>query len=193
MNRTKIVCIGDSLTAGYGVQSSHRWSSLLSNELNIEVVNSGISGDTTSGMLVRFHEMAINHKPRYIIITGGTNDIWLNLPDNIIIGNILAMTRHAKYYNITPIIGIPTPFFNLGDITTDESLFIDIPSLSKRISSFQKILKQFALDDNQNIIDFTLNMNPELFLKDGLHPNEKGHQQMFINAKLSMEYAFNLI
>jgi len=192
MNNKKIVCIGDSLTAGYGIQSSQKWSSFLSHELNIEIVNSGISGDTTSGMLARFYETAIKYSPKYIIITGGTNDIWLNLPDNIIIGNILAMTRHAKYYDITPIIGIPTPFFNIENFT-DESPFIDTITLSKRINSFQKVLKQFALDDNQIFIDFTLNMTPKLFLKDGLHPNEKGHKQMAINAKLSIENSFCLI
>lgn len=192
MNRKRIVCIGDSLTAGYGIQTNYRWSNLLSTDLNIEVINSGISGDTTSGMLARFYEMAIKHKPNYIIITGGTNDIWLNLPNNIIIGNILAMTRYAKHHDIIPIIGIPTPFFNQGDFT-DESPFIDVTSLSKRINSFQKILKQFALEDNQNFIDFTLNMNPELFLKDGLHPNEKGHILMSVNAKLSLTSFFNHI
>ena len=192
MNLKRIVCIGDSLTAGYGIQTNHRWSNLLSNDLKIEVINSGISGDTTSGMLARFYEMAIKHKPNYIIITGGTNDIWLNLSNNIIIGNILAMTRYAKHHDIIPIIGIPTPFFYQGDFT-DQSPFIDVPSLSKRINSFQKTLKQLALDDNQNFIDFTLNMNPELFLKDGLHPNEKGHILMSVNAKLGLTSFFNHI
>ena len=192
MSRKKIVCIGDSLTAGYGIQINYRWSNLLSSDLNIEDINSGISGDTTSGMLALFYEMAIKHNPNYIIITGGTNDIWLNLPNNIIIGNILAMIRYAKHHNITPIIGIPTPFFNQGDYT-DESSFIDLPSLSKRISSFQKTLKQFALDDNQYFIDFTLNMKPDMFLNDGLHPNEKGHKLMSENAKLSLVSFFNHI
>ena len=186
INRKKIVCIGDSLTEGYGIHPSHRWSTLLSSNLNIEVINSGISGDTTAGMLARFHEMVIKHKPKYTIITGGTNDIWLNLPDNSIIGNILAMTRHAKHYDITPIIGIPTPFFNSED-STDESLFIETLSISKRIHSFQNIVKQFAQDDHQHIIDFTLHMNPTLFLKDGLHPNEKGHKQMSTQATLRMK------
>ena len=191
MNQKKIVCIGDSLTAGYGIETTYRWTNLLGTDLPIEVINSGISGDTTAGMLARFYEMALKHKPNYIIITGGTNDIWLNLPDNTIIGNILAMTRYAKQHDIVPIIGIPTPFFNQGEFT-DESPFIDVLTLSKRIYSFQKILKQFAIDDDQNCIDFSLDMTPKLFLKDGLHPNEKGHVVMAGNAKLSLTDIFNL-
>ena len=186
MNNRKIVCIGDSLTAGYGIKTKHRWSNILSNQLNIDIINSGISGDTTSGMLARFHEMAIKHKPNYIIITGGTNDISLNLSDNIIIGNILAMTRYAKHHDIIPIIGIPTPFFIPGN-TPSESQFIDYFCLRKRINSFQKTLKQFALDDSQNIIDFTLNMEAKFFLKDGLHPNEQGHALMSENAKTKLK------
>lgn len=189
MNRKKIVCIGDSLTAGYGVQINDRWSHMLSNNLTIEVVNSGISGDTTSGMLARFYEMAIKHKPDYVIILGGTNDLALDLPNNIIISNILAMTRHAKHHNIIPIIGIPPPFFNQENFT-DENLFIDSSSLSKRIHSFQKLLKQFALNDAQNFIDFSLHMNSEVFLEDGLHPNKKGHVLMSENAIASLNKLF---
>ena len=187
MNLKRIVCIGDSLTAGYGVQTNHRWTHILSTDLNIEIINSGISGDTTAGMLARFYEMAIKHKPDAIIITGGTNDICLNLPNNMIIANILAMTRYAKHHGILPIIGIPTPFFSQGTFT-NEPPFIDVSSLGKRIDSFQKTLKQFALNDTQSFIDFTKHMNPDLFLIDGLHPNEKGHKLMSENAKLSLNF-----
>ena len=183
MNRKKIVCIGDSLTAGYGVETYQRWSNLLSSALNIEVINSGISGDTTAGMLARLYESTIKHKPNYMIITGGTNDLAFNLPDNLIIANLLAMTRLAKHHDIIPIIGIPTPFFILGDVT-DESPFIDASNLSKHTLSFQKTLRRFCLSDDQHFIDFSLHMHSALFLPDGLHPNEKGHVQMSENARL---------
>lgn len=190
MNRKKIVCIGDSITAGYGVETHQRWSNLLSSDLNIDVINNGVSVDTTSGMLARFYEMAIKHEPNYIIITGGTNDLSLNLPDNLIIANLLAMVRSAKHYEIIPIIGIPTPFFNQGDFT-DESPFIEASNLSTRIHSFQKTLKQFCLSDDQHFIDFSLHMHSALFLQDGLHPNEKGHLVMSENATSSLMKIFN--
>lgn len=46
-----IVCIGDSLTEGLGVNKENAWPALLRSELNVEVINRGISGDTTSGMI----------------------------------------------------------------------------------------------------------------------------------------------
>jgi lysophospholipase L1-like esterase len=189
MDRKRIVCIGDSLTAGYGVQTIHTWSHLLSQDVRIDVINSGISGDTTSGMLARFYEMVIKHKPTHSIIMGGTNDLSLHLPNNILISNILAMTRYAKHQDIIPIIGIPTPFFNPEDVI-DTKIGSDASSLSERIQSFQKALKQFILDDALNFIDFTLGMTSELFLEDGLHPNEEGHIVMFENAKTSLMKLF---
>ena len=49
----KLICIGDSLTFGYGVRPSQRWTRLCAQETGWEIVNKGISGDTTGGMLVR--------------------------------------------------------------------------------------------------------------------------------------------
>lgn len=154
--------------------------------MNLEIINTGISGDTTGGMLARFNETVKKHNPSHVINTGGTNDLHLNLPDNLILSNILAMSRYAKYNEITPIIGVPTPFFNLGNFT-DESIFITTSNFVDRIKSFQKTLKQFALDDNQLILDFTLDMKPDFFLSDGLHPNEAGHKQMMTNAIQSLK------
>jgi len=177
MNKVKIVCIGDSLTEGYGVHESKRWTNLLRDKLDIEIINSGISGDTSAGMLARFNEMVIQHKPSHVIIMGGTNDIFLNISDNHILSNILAMTRYARHHEIISIIGIPTPFYNLSAFPDDEQ-FIESKDLFKRINIFYQSLKQFILDDEQRVIDFTLNMKAELFFNDGVHPNEKGHECM---------------
>ncbi len=185
MIKHKIVCIGDSLTEGYMISEGSCWPSLLNKEANYEIINSGICGDTTAGMLARFQEMVIAHKPDYVIILGGTNDIWFDTPDSQIIGNILAMTRHAKHYKIKSIIGIPTPFYlpNVGD---EKHFFMDLKGMKLRLTEYNKILRKFILDDNQPMIDFSQNMSSDLFLEDGLHPNEAGHAVMAINANQSL-------
>jgi len=184
--KSKIVCIGDSLTEGFGIEKYYRWSDLLSHDMNIEIINSGISGDTTGGMLARFQSMVINKKPSYVIIMGGTNDLSLNLSYELIISNILAMTRHARYNQIVSIIGIPTRMYPM-DSLANESIFLDPTSLRDRLEIFRNKLKRFANEDGLLFIDFSVNRTPNLFLEDGLHPNEAGHKVMMENAKLLLK------
>ncbi len=189
MNK-KIVCIGDSLTEGWSIKLDSCWPSLLDNKLDICFVNSGICGDTTGGMLARFREMVINHKPDNVIIMGGTNDVGLNIPDNQIVGNILAMTRLARHYSIKSIIGIPPPYF-LPDEYVDNQLFLDLLDMHKRLIGFGETLKRFINNDDQPSIDFSLNMTMNLYLPDGLHPNEKGHEMMAKNAMEQLDHFFS--
>lgn len=186
IKRPKIVCMGDSLTEGYGISQADCWCSLLQKEMSLEMVNSGISGDTTGGMLARFQPMVIDHNPSHVIILGGTNDLWYGHPDAQIIANILAMTRHARHHEISAIIGIPTPFFD--EMTPpDTGLFMDTTGYRERIEGFQERLRQFATKDGLPTIDFSIGMEPSLFMADGLHPNEAGHQVMAQQAKAVLE------
>lgn len=185
MTLKKIVCIGDSLTEGYMIPMGSCWPSLLNKTPIYEIINSGICGDTTSGMLARFQEMVIAHKPDYVIIMGGTNDIWFNAPDSQIIGNILAMTRHARHHKIQSIIGIPTPF-HLPEADDEERFFMDLKGMKQRLLEYENTLRKFIKDDDQPFIDFTLNMDSDLFLEDGLHPNEAGHALMAENARQAL-------
>ena len=53
----ELICIGDSLTYGYGVRRSECWTMLAAQESGWTVRNCGVSGDTTGGMLVRLREL----------------------------------------------------------------------------------------------------------------------------------------
>jgi len=181
MQPTKLVCMGDSLTEAYLVDDSVGWCSLLSKELGIEVINSGISGDTTGGMLARFQTMVLDHKPSHVIIMGGTNDLSFNLSNQLIFSNIYAMTRLAKYNGIEPIIGIPVPVYFNGNDDTD-GFYLGLKSLSERMVILQNEMRQMVIEDNFLMIDFAAGMTENLFLEDKVHPNEAGHKQMMENA-----------
>ena len=183
MSTLKIVCIGDSLTEAYGIPATLGWAYLLSKELPVQVINSGISGDTTAGMLARFQFMVIAHKPNCVIITGGTNDLSLDVPDSLILSNILSMARLAKHYQISVIIGIPPPSFCEENLP-NQSVYLSPVNLIKRLEKFRKHLRKFALEENLPLIDFSLNMTPKHFLEDGLHPNKTGHKIMKDTAKI---------
>jgi len=71
-----MVCLGDSLTEGTEVPTGHAWPALVANALNLDVINCGIGGDTTQGMLSRFYPEVVVTKPAFVFIMGGTNDLW---------------------------------------------------------------------------------------------------------------------
>lgn len=170
----KLVCIGDSLTEGYGIDLTKRWSEVLMDGLeSVEVINSGISGDTTAGMLARFYPDVIQHHPTHVIIMGGTNDLWFNLSDKQIISNIMAMTRHGRHHGIAVILGIPTPFYPNPEIATMAD-----SDMEDRLNHYQEALEAFALEDGLPVIPFYEGMEDSLFIEDGLHPSEAGHKRM---------------
>ena len=70
----KIVCIGDSLTSGFGVFKDKRWTELMIKNHKLNIINKGINGDTTTGMLCRFFDDVLSLKPSLAIIMGGCND-----------------------------------------------------------------------------------------------------------------------
>lgn len=177
MNFPKIVALGDSLTEGYGIDLSVRWTNLVEREFPVKIINSGISGDTTAGMLGRFQSMVVDHHPSHVIIMGGTNDIAHNLTDEQIFSNLVALTRQARHHKIQTIIGIPTPFI-YPDLPDGKSHLLPSQIFSTRINVYQKKLKTFALEDGHPFIDFSILKSPSLFLPDGVHPNEHGQEVM---------------
>jgi acyl-CoA thioesterase-1 len=77
--RNRILIVGDSISAGYGLDSGQEWAVLLqktlqAEQLNYDVVNASISGDTTAGGLARIEKLLADHKPQWVLIELGAND-----------------------------------------------------------------------------------------------------------------------
>ena len=104
-----IVCHGDSLTEGTDLNPNYTWPRLVENQVNVKIINSGIGGDTSGGLLGRFYPDVVRHKPEMALIMGGTNDLWWDLDINLIQANIFAMTCQAEFHNIAPVVGLPLP------------------------------------------------------------------------------------
>ena len=179
MNNTqiKIACIGDSITFGYEIEDQKKWTTLLSKALNVEVINYGINGDTTAGMLSRFEQMIAKHNPTHVVITGGTNDLWFGLKDELIISNIHAMSRLAKHNDIEVVIGIPTPYYNLNELNFIQENF------SECIRSFKTTLTTYCIQKELPYIDFSNQLTRSHIFDDELHPNEIGQELMMENAR----------
>jgi lysophospholipase L1-like esterase len=176
MDVIKLLCIGDSLTFGYETERSKRWTHLLEKELNIEVINAGINGDTTTGILSRFMPLLRDFKPSHVLIFGGTNDLWFGLKNEFIISNIYAMCKQALHFKVFPIVGIPTPCYNY------EELNVIGENYAERINQFQDNLIELCSKKEIIFVNFNSEINQDYFMEDGIHYNERGH--IFIMKQL---------
>ena len=98
---TKILVVGDSLSAEYGLVRGSGWVALLDQRLTREhhgttVVNASISGDTTSGGLTRLPALLREHKPKLVVLELGANDALRGLPLDSTRANLVELTRLSK-------------------------------------------------------------------------------------------------
>jgi acyl-CoA thioesterase-1 len=97
----KILVVGDSLSAEYGLARGSGWVALLDARLaqehiGADVVNASISGDTTAGGLARLPLLLREHKPGLVILELGANDALRGLPLDATRANLAQMARVAK-------------------------------------------------------------------------------------------------
>ncbi|HRK18636.1 MAG TPA: arylesterase [Hyphomicrobiaceae bacterium] len=162
----KLVAFGDSLTAGYQLPASQAFPEVLQRELkkrghDVEVVNSGVSGDTTAAGLERL-AWAVPDDADGVILELGANDALRGLSTDAaranldrIVSTLVAARKHVL------IAGMRAPV-NLGEPyrVAFDSIF---PDLATRHGT---LLYPFFLEP--------IALKPELNLADGIHPNQKG-------------------
>jgi len=162
-----IVVLGDSISAGYGIEVGQGWVRLLDSRLQTHnppftVHNESISGDTTAGGLARINPALQRHQPDIVIIELGANDGLRGLSPALIKSNLSELVKRVQKAGAKVLLlsmRIPP---NYGKRYTD--LFYDIyPALAKelKIPYVPFILEDVALVN-------------ELMQADGLHPNAKG-------------------
>ena len=176
--------MGDSLTEGADLVKGHTWPSLVGNALTLDVSNFGIGGDTTQGMLSRFYPEVIQFHPDYVFIMGGINDLWWDWEVKTILGNIFSMSFQARYHDITPVIGLPIPV----DVESAQRTGFSPPlqgyeRLVEMLIDLVDKLKTYAAGSEIPVIDLHQpflrddhKADSSMFLDDGLHPNQRGHQ-----------------
>jgi acyl-CoA thioesterase-1 len=135
----KIVCLGDSLTYGYGVSRSKVWTKLAEDKLHIEIINVGICGDTSGGMVSRFHNSVCLQKPNAVHIMGGVNDFIVGAGMGPVKSNMMAMVHQAAAKFIRPIIGIPTKI-DEGNVRQDWAEFADFSRVAEELHAYRKWL-----------------------------------------------------
>ena len=168
--QVKIIAIGDSLTAGYGLTLDESYpkqlkKKLLENNYNVEIINAGVSGETTAGLLERV-DFIKKQNPEIILITIGGNDALRALPVSESEKNILKIIQEFKK-TISPekifLLQIQAPE-NLG---------------SNYVSKFNSMYGKIAKDEKIKLLPFVdpvIFTNEKLMQNDGIHPNADGYQ-----------------
>lgn len=176
----RVVFMGDSIT-DFWVNADPEF--FTSNNF----LGRGISGQTTSHMLVRFRRDVIDHHPKYVVILAGTNDVAKNLgeisPENSL-GNIISMCELAKANKIKPIICsiLPCNFFYWRP---------EVKGQEKDIIELNELLKEYAKSAKIPYVDYHSAMKdekdglPKAYADDGCHPNKAGYEVM---KKIILEY-----
>jgi len=165
----RIIFLGDSLTAGLGVDIDQSFPSLIQARLTREhyrykVVNAGVSGDTSAGGLRRLEWALAEGDPQVLVVALGGNDGLRGLQPEQLEQNLAQIIEHAQARNMRVILaGMEAPP-NFGDDYTRRFRAV-YPALAAK---YKIPLIPFLLDGVAG--------NPSLNQSDGIHPNPRGAQ-----------------
>jgi len=162
----RVVFLGDSLTAGLGLAVDQSFPSLIGKKLKArgleyEVVNAGVSGDTSAGGLRRL-DWSLDGDVRVLIVALGGNDALRGLPPSEMKRNLAAILNRARDRKIAVILaGMEAPPNNGADYTREfRSVYTDLASEYK-VPLIPFLLQGVAGDASLNQAD-------------GIHPNVRG-------------------
>lgn len=165
--RPKIIAFGDSLTAGFGLTEKESYPYLLQKRLEedgleYEVVNAGVSGDTSLGGLERVDWVLDQENVEVMILELGGNDLLRNVPVENMKANLDKIISKAKEKNVKVLFcGMLAP-----------------PSVGEQYSrDFVNAFSDLATKHDVEFVPFLLEnvaLEKDLNQADGIHPNAKG-------------------
>ncbi|MBA4176790.1 MAG: arylesterase [Leptothrix sp. (in: Bacteria)] len=174
----KLLVVGDSLSAEYGLPRGSGWVALLEARLAREglattVVNASISGDTTAGGRARLPALLAQHRPQVVVIELGGNDALRGLPLDTTAANLSAMARAAKATGARVLItGMAVPP-NYGRKYGEEFIAL----FAKVARAEGAALVPFLLAGVADVPDAEAWFQP-----DRIHPKAEAHPRMLANV-----------
>jgi acyl-CoA thioesterase I len=161
-----IVVLGDSISAGYGIEVDEGWVALLQKKLlearsNYTISNASITGDTSGGGLARIEPILKAQKPEIVLLQLGANDGLRGLSPVQMKNNLAEIARRAQKAGAKVILlGMKIP-----------------PNYGKRyVDLFYNVYPQLAKELDIPLVPFLLEdiaLDKDLMQVDGLHPNAK--------------------
>ena len=157
-----MLVLGDSISAGYGIDVEKGWVNLLKQKLSgdVSVINGSISGDTTEGGLSRLPALLESYQPDYVLIALGGNDGLRGYPLNLVRQNLKSMIELCRNHSAEPILlGMKIPA-NYGKRYTDE---------------FAGLYPRVARESGTQLVPFSFESfftQEGMIQSDGIHPTE---------------------
>lgn len=173
----RIIFFGDSITDFWSLSNCFQ---------NQSYVNRGISGQTTSQMLIRFRPDAIALRPKAVILLAGTNDIAGNTGSTTIAqiqDNLMSIVELAKYHQIRMVLASLLPVSELVAVTRPRD----------KIQALNAWMQNYCAENGYVYLDYHSHMvDDHGFLRshlsaDGLHPNDTGYKIMAPLAEAAIQ------
>ena len=173
-NKPKIIAFGDSLTAGFGLAETESYPYLLQQKLaadgfDYEVVNAGVSGDTTLGGLERADWVLGTDNAKVVILELGANDLLRGIPVAKMKDNLDKIIKKAKAKNVQILLcGMLAPPTMGAQYQRDFT------------AAFPDLASEYKLEFVPFLLDGVA-LNKDLNQADGIHPNPQGEKIMTDN------------
>lgn len=159
-----VLVLGDSITAGFGLTPEQSWAAHLQQASGWNVINGGVSGDTTEQGLARLPGLLEQHRPAAVIIELGGNDMLRRQTAGAIGERLVALIDAVRLAGARPVLmAVPSPSLT-GAVF---SKLYDAPFYLSTAEKMSVPLISDAISETLSKSDFRL---------DALHPNARGHE-----------------
>lgn len=163
----KVLILGDSLGASYGMSEQVGWVALLQKKLpEHEFTNGSVSGETTAGGLRRLPALLDSVAPDLVVVELGGNDGLRGFPPTQLKNNLIQIITLAK---------------NSGAKVLLTEIMVP-PNYGPRYTQkFTQVYQEIAKDEEIALIPFFMQdiaPHPELMQRDGIHPNEQAQEKI---------------
>lgn len=178
-DNARILVLGDSLSAGYGIELKRSWVSLLAERIAghypYQVINASVSGETSGGGLARLPALLKEHEPALVILELGGNDGLRGHPLNVMQQQLESIIKQSQSTGARVLLlGMQIP-----------------PNYGQRYAErFHQVYTQLAKQYDLAYVPFFLEgvaTNRDLMQRDGIHPTAEAQTTMLDNVWVGLE------
>jgi len=152
-----IIAFGDSWTQGVGATNENDYPAILSSKINREIINAGVSGNTTTQALARLEEDVLEQEPGIVILLLGGNDIRRKIKFDKSISNVRLMVSKIQSEGaMVVLVGFKLPLF------------------SKYNAAYYDLAREMGCVFVDNIMSGIFSESS--LMSDRVHPNDQGYE-----------------